>query len=66
LIGAKSLAQFEVLPLAETAMLQEIADQFTLSELRERFAAALQLPGKVELQSGANANSAATTDIDLF
>jgi len=66
LLGAKSLAQFEVLPLAETAMLQEIADQFTLSELRERFAAALQLPGKVELQSGANANSAATTDIDLF
>ncbi len=68
LFAAKSLAAFEVLPLAssETAMLQEIADQFTLSELRDRFVAALQLEGTIGLQDNASAKPAANDDVDLF
>ena len=68
LLAARSLAEFEVLPLAssETALLQEISDQFTLSELRERFIAALQLAGVLGLKDAANAKPAANDDIDLF
>ena len=68
LLAAKSLAEFEVLPLAssEAAMLEEIADQFTLSELRDRFVAALQLAGTEGLQDSASAKPAANDGVDLF
>ena len=68
LIAAKSLAEFEVLPLAssEAAMLEEIADQFTLSELRDRFVAALLLAGSAKLQDSASAKPAASDGVDLF
>jgi methyl-accepting chemotaxis protein len=68
LLAAKSLAEFEVLPLApsEIAMLQEIAGQFTLSDLRERFVAALQLGRSPVHQDTANAKPAANEDVDLF
>jgi methyl-accepting chemotaxis protein len=68
LLAAKSLAEFEILPLAswETALLQEIADQFTLSELRDRFVATLQLAGSVGLQDNASTKAAANDDVDLF
>ncbi len=67
-LGAKSLAEFEVLPfaLSENTMLQEIAGQFTLSELRERFVAALQLGGSLGPQPKANAKTAVTDGVDLF
>ena len=68
LLAAKSLAEFEVLPLAssEIAMLQEIVCQFTLSDMRERFVAALQLEGSSVQQGTANAKPAANEDVDLF
>ncbi len=67
-LAAKSLAEFEVLPSSssEIAMLQEIVDQFTLSELRERFVAALQLAGSIALQDAASTGSAAHDDVHLF
>ncbi len=68
LLAAKSLAEFEVLPLtsSEAVMLQEIAGQFTLSELRQRFIKALQLEGVPGLEGIANTKSAGSDDVDLF
>ncbi len=68
LLAAKSLAELKVLPSAEseTAMLQEIVDQFTLSELRERFVAAMHLAGASGLHNPAGGKAAANDDVDLF
>ena len=68
LLAAKSLAEFEVLPLAssEIAMLQEIVCSSRLSDMRERFVAALQLEGSSVQQGTANQKPAANEDVDLF
>jgi methyl-accepting chemotaxis protein len=68
LIAARSLAECEVLPSpsSETAMLQDIAGQFTLSELRHRFMTALQLEGLEGREGAANPKPAASDDVDLF
>jgi len=68
LLAAKSLAELEVLPLAlsDNPMLEEIAEQFTLSDLRKRFVAALELGGALEANADANAKQAAGEDVDLF
>ncbi len=68
LVAAKSMAECEVLPLAssEAALLQEIADQFTLSELRERFITTLQLRRSPGEQLSANTQPPANADVDLF
>ncbi len=68
LLAAKSLAEFEVLPLAssETALLHEIADQFTLSELRERFMTTMNLARSPGEQNAEKMQAAANSDVDLF
>ena len=68
LLVAKSMAECEVLPStpAETALLREIADQFSLSELRERFITTLNLERSPGDQLAANAKPAGSADVDLF
>ena len=49
---------------ADEAILREIADSFSLGEMRDRFAAAMQLDGMpVPQNTGA---STATADVELF
>lgn len=68
LLAAKSLAEFEVLPLAsaETALLHEVADQFTLSDMRERFMTTLNFARSPGEQNAVNTKAAANSDVDLF
>lgn len=68
MLAAKAQAEFKepTLGLRENAMLGDIASQFTLSDLRKRFAAALGISGEWQTQNGVNSKSAGESDIDLF
>jgi len=62
ILAARTQAELEVLPPPEpegTAILHEIANQFSLSEMRDRFISALQIEAE-------KAPSAANADVELF
>ncbi len=68
-IAEKSKIEFPAQPpeeLAGVTMIQEITDQFSLSEMRDRFAAAMDLDGVSLRQHTDKARFAGNGNVDLF
>ncbi len=68
-VSAKAGDEFDLVSTstpAGVAMLQEIADQFSLSEMRERFITALKLEALPWRQANGRPESVGAGDVDLF